>query len=292
MTSCRRRTCSGRRGPPPTSRSHPRIWPDRPGLRLDGPPGGADQKVTVAAVLCVAFARPRSGGGTIGFRGGGVTGCTAARRGPDALAAPLDTLPDGVVVVDADWTIVYVNPAGAALVGRPAAELTGRGLCGALPEASGTILHTFLLHARGAGAPVTWQGFYAPTGRWLTATAVVVGDLLQVSFREIADQLHGRADERTAAPDEETGDRARLRYLAEVSEAMIATLDTAESAARLAELAVRRLCDWAVVALTGEDGGPGEQASAHGDPARRADLGTYLRGRLPDTGDDVALVRS
>src|SRR3954468_24969807 len=223
MTSCRRRTCSGRRGPPPTSRPHPRIWPDRPGLRLDGPPGGADQKVTVAAVLCVAFARPRSGGVPIGFRGGVVTGSTAARLGPDALAAVLETLPDGVVVVDADWTVGYVNPAGAALVGRPAAELTGRSLWGALPEASGTILHTFLVHARGAGAPVTGQGFYAPTGRWLTVTAVVVGDLLQVTFREIADQLPGRTDERTVAPSDEAGDRDRLRYLAEVSEAMIAT---------------------------------------------------------------------
>src|SRR3954468_4948494 len=290
MTSCRRRTCSGRRGPPPTSRPHPRIWPDRPGLRLDGPPGGADQKVTVAAVLCVAFARPRSGGVPIGFRGGVVTGSTAARLGPDALAAVLDTLPDGVLAVDGDWTIGYVNPAGGALVGGPAAELTGRSLWGAVPEASGTILHTHLLHARGAGAPVTWQGFYAPAGRWLTVTAVVVGDLLQVSFRETADELVERADRRTATPSEEVGERDRLHYLAEVSETMIATLDTGESAAQLAELAVRRLCDWAVVALTGEDGGHGEQASAHRDPAHRADLNTYLRGRLPDTGDDVALV--
>jgi GAF domain-containing protein len=71
---------------------------------------------------------------------------------------------------------------------------------------------------------------------------------------------------------------------------MIATLDTGESATPLAELAVRRLCDWAVVSLTGEDGRPGEQAAAHRDAACRAVLDTYLRGRLPDTGDDVALI--
>src|SRR3954453_10624581 len=236
MTSCRRRTCSGRRGPPPTSRSHPRIWPDRPGLRLDGPPGGADQKVTVAAVLCVAFARPRSGGVPIGFRGGVVTGSTAARLGPDALAAVLETLPDGVVVVDADWTIGYVNPAGAALVGRPAAELTGRSLWGAIPEASGTAFHSFLLHARGAVAPVTWQGFYAPAGRWLSATAVVVEDLLHVSFREATGRVTEGGRPQPATSEED--DRDRLRFLAEVSEAMITTLDTGESATQLAELAV------------------------------------------------------
>jgi phosphoserine phosphatase RsbU/P len=53
---------------------------------------------------------------------------------------------------------------------------------------------------------------------------------------------------------------------------------------------VRRLCDWAVVSLTGEDGGPGEQAWAHRDAACRVDLDTYLLGRLPDTGDDVAML--
>ena len=80
---------------------------------------------------------------------------TAARLGPKALAAVLVALPDGVMVFDVDWTIGYVNPAGAALVGRPVAELTGRSLWIALPEASGTIFHSFLLHARRAGAPVT-----------------------------------------------------------------------------------------------------------------------------------------
>ena len=51
-----------------------------------------------------------------------------------------------------------------------------------------------------------------------------------------------------------------------------------------------RLCDWAVVALVGEDGGPGEEAWAHRDPGRRADLDTYMTGRLRGTGDDEAMV--
>ncbi|HEY4603154.1 MAG TPA: PAS domain-containing protein, partial [Blastococcus sp.] len=214
----------------------------------------------------------------------------ASRPGPQSLTAALEALPDGVMVFDAGWTICYVNPAGSALLGRHTDELAGRSIWVALPEASGTIFHSFLLHARSAGTPVTWQGFYAPAGRWLSATAVLVGDLLQVSFRETTDRLPERAGERTAGPDDEAGDGDRLRFLAEVSEAMIATLDTGESATQLAELAVTRLCDWAVVALVGEDGAPGEEASAHRDPGRRADLDTYLRGRRPDTGDDVAML--
>src|SRR4051794_5313717 len=214
-----------------------------------------------------------------------------ASLGPEALTAALEALPDGLVIFDAEWTVCFINRAGAALVGRRADELTGRSIWVASPEMSGTIFHSFLLHARGAGKPVTWRGFYAPAGRWLSATAVVVGELLQVSVREVTSRLAEPVEdggELDQADDD--GDRDRLRFLAEVSESLITTLDTGKSAAKLAELAVSRLCDWAVVALVGEDGGPGEEAWAHRDPARRADVDTYVTGRLRGTGDDEAMV--
>jgi serine phosphatase RsbU (regulator of sigma subunit) len=222
-----------------------------------------------------------------------VSGSAAARLGTEQLVGVLHALPDGVVIFDAAWTLCYINPAGAALIGRSAPELIDASLWVGLPELAGTIFHGFLLHARSADAPVTWTGFYAPSGRWLSATAVAVGDLLQVSFREVVDRAAGPATDAgrpAVARAEEDGDRDRLRFLAEVSEAMITTLDTGESAARLAELAASRLCDWGIVALIGEGGGPGEEVWAHRDPARRADLDIYLRGRLRQAGGDGALV--
>jgi serine phosphatase RsbU (regulator of sigma subunit) len=73
---------------------------------------------------------------------------------------------------------------------------------------------------------------------------------------------------------------------------MITTLDTGETAFRLAEVVVPRLCDWAAVLLIGDDGGPGEEARSHRDPARRADVDTYLDGRLRGTGDDGPMVEA
>src|SRR4051794_22899004 len=169
-------------------------------------------------------------------------------------------LPDGVAVFDADWTICYANPAAARLLGADTAELVGRNLWIALPEVAGSVFHSFLLHARAVGTPVTWRGYYAPTGRWLSATAELVDDLLQVCFREAADlPAEGPADDADdlVAASGEGADRDRLRFLAEVSEALITTLDRGESASQLAGLVVRRLADWAVVVLAGEDGGPG-----------------------------------
>src|SRR4051795_2035386 len=214
-----------------------------------------------------------------------------AGLGPEALTAALEALPDGVVIFDATWTVRFINRAGAALIGRRADQLTGRIIWVAGPEMSAPFFPGFPRPAGGGGRPFPWRGFYAPAGRWLSATAVVVGELLQVSIREVTSRLAEPAEdggELDQADDD--GDRDRLRFLAEVSESLITTLDTGKSAAQLAELAVSRLCDWAVVALAGEDGGPGEEAWAHRDPARRADVETYLTKRLRDTGDDVAMV--
>ncbi len=232
------------------------------------------------------------------------------RLTPVELAGVLGRLRDGVAVFDAGWTVSYANPAAARLLGRPAERVVGRNLWIALPELAGTALHAFLLHARSAGGPVDWRGFYAPAGRWLTVTAELAGDRLQVSLRAAdanalvsgaggsapatgADTAAGAltAADTDAAADGEA-DRDRLRFLAEVAEAMAANLDQRASATQLARLVLPRLGDWAIVALLGEDGGRGDEAWAHRDPARAADLDTYMRGRLRGSGDDPAMLHA
>jgi sigma-B regulation protein RsbU (phosphoserine phosphatase) len=225
-----------------------------------------------------------------------VSEVVGARLGLEPLAAAVEAAPDGLAIFDADWTICYINPAGARLLQRDRAALVDHNIWIALPELPGTILHSFLLHARSATAEVSWQGFYPPAGRWLTVTAVRAGELLQVYFRprtaghpEVPD--HPDAVDPQLEPGGEDDDADRLRFLAEVSESMISTLDTGTGATRLAELVTSRLCDWAVVAMLGEDGRPaGEEARAHRDPARRADLDTYLEGRVRGTGDDSPMM--
>ncbi|MFW3168890.1 PP2C family protein-serine/threonine phosphatase [Geodermatophilus sp. CPCC 206100] len=85
-------------------------------------------------------------------------------------------------------------------------------------------------------------------------------------------------------------DRDRLALLAEVSDAMIRSLDTGETADRLARLAVPRLADWATVTVLGDDGGAPRTARAHRDPQRLEDLDTYLNGRPSGARDRPALM--
>ena len=217
----------------------------------------------------------------------------SARFGPGPLLATLENAPDGVAVFDDEWKIRFVNEAGARLLGRVPGELAGRSLWIALPELGGTIFHSFLLHARGVGGRVTWQGYYAPAARWLTATAVSTDGRLDLYFRDAGAGLPERPGERSpgAAPvdPDEAVDRDRLRFLAEVSESMISTLDTGETAARLAELVLPRLADWSFVAVFGEEGRPDEEAWAHRDRERLPDLEAYLGGRERNTGEESPL---
>jgi serine phosphatase RsbU (regulator of sigma subunit) len=199
-----------------------------------------------------------------------------------------EELADGVVVFDADWTIRSVNDSAADLLQRRREDLVDRNIWIALPELGGTILHSFLLHARTVGEEVTWHGFYPPAGRWFDATAHRVGDQLHVTFREASarrtEGAGGHVGDPAGALRDPDADIDRLRYLAEVSEAMISTLDTGESLAKFVDLVVPRLCDWAVVALMGEDRRPVEMAHGHRDPALRADLDIYLN--RPDQQSD------
>ncbi|HET6394297.1 MAG TPA: SpoIIE family protein phosphatase [Blastococcus sp.] len=207
---------------------------------------------------------------------------------PRLLASVLDALPDGVVSFDDEWTVRYVNRSGARLLRRNRDELVGRNIWIALPELAGTIFHSFLLHARSADDRVTWRGYYAPVAEWLEATAVKDGDTLHMTFRAAAGTVRegdpADADGHDAGVDE--GDNSRLRFLAEVSDAMIGSLDTRESVGRLMDLVVPRLCDWATVTVLGYDGQPADLGRAHADPRLLADLDTYLLERTRRGGDD------
>ncbi|MDQ1660108.1 MAG: phosphoserine phosphatase RsbU/P [Blastococcus sp.] len=206
----------------------------------------------------------------------------------------VDVSPDALAILDGDWNVVHLNPAGGRLLDRSPAELIGSNIWSAVPELTGTIFHSFLLHARSVGDRVTWQGYYPPADRWLTATAVLVGDLLHVYYRDASPLLpEGTAERghRTASvdriPDAESD---RLRFLAEVSEAMIATLDTGKSAATLAQLVASRMCDWAVVTVMGVDGAPANRGRAHRSPELLADVDIYMSRRERGARDEPPLL--
>jgi serine phosphatase RsbU (regulator of sigma subunit) len=104
---------------------------------------------------------------------------------------------------------------------------------------------------------------------------------MHLLLREVAPDAGRAADgPRPRSPQDADLARYRLAYLAEVSESLIASLDTGATAERLAQLAVPRLADWSTVTVLGEDGVADLSGRSHRDPGRLADLDTYLAGRV------------
>ena len=217
-----------------------------------------------------------------------------ARVEPGLFRDAVDVSPEALAIFDRGWRVVHVNPAGGRLLGRTPADLLDHVVWTAVPELAGTIFHSFLLHARSVGDRVTWHGYYPPAERWLTATAVPVGDLLHVFYRDASPVLpegtggDGRLP--VSAERVPDADSDRLRFLAEVSEAMIATLDTGKTAATLARLVASRMCDWALVTVLGVDGAPANRGRAHRNPSLLADVDIYLNRRARGARDEPPLL--
>src|SRR3954463_7793494 len=82
---------------------------------------------------------------------------------------------------------------------------------------------------------------------------------------------------------------ARLSLLAEVSDTLIRTLDTGQSADHLARLVVPRLADWATGTVPAEDGADQPPGRAPRAPARLGDLDPSLPGRPAGARSQSAL---
>ena len=99
----------------------------------------------------------------------------------------------------------------------------------------------------------------------------------------------GQPADGRSAPDPE---RDRLTLLDQVSDTLIRSLHTGESADALARLVIPRLADWATVTVLAEDGSDELTGRAHRDPDRLADLDTYLTGRSGGVRNRPALAAS
>ena len=164
--------------------------------------------------------------------------------GSIALLEPvLEVLPTPKLLIEpGTGRVVYANPAAQALA------------AGALPEAvvaraaSGERLHQ---------VPVDWDTSSGRRSALVSAGTVAlpgVGGVAVMSFEDVT--------ELQAA-------RRHTALLAEAGPRLASSLDHAEVAATVAELAVPAWADWCFVELVRPDGSIVREAIAHADPAKR-----------------------
>lgn len=136
----------------------------------------------------------------------------------------LEFITDGVMVLDGEWRVTYVNRAAERLTGLPRDEVLGKDHWKLFPAAIGTTLHSELLRAAAQRESVDFEQFYAPSRRWSHVKAYPVPEGLIVFFEDITARKESE-QEHAAFLARESEAREEAEILNQVSRTLSAELD-------------------------------------------------------------------
>ncbi|CCH90880.1 Putative PAS/PAC sensor protein (fragment) [Modestobacter italicus] len=213
----------------------------------------------------------------------GVGGAVAA----DVLMSAVEGMARPLFVLDQQWRFSYINPAGARLLDRTVAELTGAVVWEEFPEAVGSPFEHHYRRVAETGRAAGFEAWFGPLGIWFQVDAFRTEAGLVVTYDDVTAR---REVERTreeavtarelAAGEAEAAATAaelagrHLMLLGDISQAMTSTSDTDEAVQRFAELVVPLLADWCLVSVV-ENGRRRDLGRAHADPAMAAAMHRY-----------------
>jgi serine phosphatase RsbU (regulator of sigma subunit) len=228
------------------------------------------------------------------MRQSGVVITDRADRPPgDLLAQAVQGMDRPLFVLDEDWCFSYINPAGAAVLGRTVDDLLGKGVWDEFPEAVGGPFQQLYAAVRRTGESGRAEAWFEPLSTWFQADAFLTDAGLVVTYDDVT--ARRRAEEERAAAvaaREEAALRAadaaaaaelagrHLMLLGDISQAMTSTLDTDEAVARFARLVVPLLADWCLVSVVDPDGTRRDVGRAHRDPAMVEAMHRYADARV------------
>ena len=169
-------------------------------------------------------------------------------------AQTLETMPIGLIELDADWRIRFVNAAAERMFGRERDGLLERSYWEAFPAGLDDEFGRTYRRAVGTGRQQTVEAFYPePLNQWFEVQAVPTPHGLWLYFSEVT--------ARRSAVE-------RLAVLARVSDELVGTLTAPSSVGHIPRLVVPALASWATVTLLGEDGSLTDAGGWHADPAK------------------------
>ena len=100
-------------------------------------------------------------------------------------ARVLESVGDACYVLDREWRFVYLNAPAERLVRRTRAELLGRSVWEAFPEAVGTVSDRQYRRAVAQRVAVSFEQFYPPLDTWFDVRAFPYEGGLSVLFQNV-----------------------------------------------------------------------------------------------------------
>ncbi len=189
-------------------------------------------------------------------------------------ARVLQSMSEGVSVADDRGIILYTNAAEDAMFGYDAGELVGQHVSvqnSYPPEENRRIVEAVIAHLRAQGS---WVGEFHNVRK--------DGSPFVTHARITTLELSGKRHLLCVQEDitQEKRDREALRFLADASTTLVASLDPGETLQALTRLAVPRLGSWCSVYLHEPADGPVLAAITHIEPAK-AEVIRELHARFP-----------
>ena len=122
----------------------------------------------------------------------------AAPGGESALmqstARALDSISEGIIILDRDWRFVYVNPAAERFMRKSGAEVLGQTLWEAFPDAASRMFGIEYRRAVAENVPVHFEEFYPePLNAWYEVRAYPGPAGLSIFFRDITERRETEA---------------------------------------------------------------------------------------------------
>ena len=115
----------------------------------------------------------------------------ALRRSNRKLRETIDSITDGLAVLDRDWRYTLVSDRAAAIVGMRPEDMVGAYIWDLFPHAAGTRFHDGYHEAMATGVPVHFEEYYpAPLDLWLECHCYPSPDGLTVYFRDVSERRH------------------------------------------------------------------------------------------------------
>jgi PAS domain S-box-containing protein len=100
----------------------------------------------------------------------------------------LDGVSDGILVLDGNWSLTWLNAALERLLGRARESLLGRDVWEVLPELTESVFASAWRRARAERTLVVLEDFLAPLGVWLESRAFPSGEGLAVFVRDVTER--------------------------------------------------------------------------------------------------------
>lgn len=149
---------------------------------------------------------------------------------PTHVAAMLDSIADGIMLLDREWRFTYVNQATERLFKRSLTDLGGRGIWECYPDLIGSAYYLAYHEAAASGAPRTCTAYHAPLACWLEARAFPDANGLTVIFRDVSRErqqsaqleYHADHDYLTGLPNRRCCTQVLARAVAQAGEARVA----------------------------------------------------------------------